>query len=151
MTAGVRPGTMHRGRGAECLRMECRRDEYRSPARRRPDWPSRCQDRRIIGNASTNLEHLHIGARAVLQTMPVAIASLKAGGIAAAQEFLAGICHESNFAGQHVDEFVGLGMPMALAGPCAGRQCQQIDAELGQPGSVTELAAMSRSTWNVER
>ena len=99
--------------------------------------------RRIIGNASTNLEHLHIGARAVLQTMPVAIASLKAGGIAAAQEFLAGICHESNFAGQHVDEFVGLGMPMALAGPRAGRQCQQIDAELGQSGSVTKLAALS--------
>jgi hypothetical protein len=31
------------------------------------------------------------------------------------------------------------------------RQCQQIDAELGKPGSVTELAALSRSTWNVEQ
>jgi hypothetical protein len=76
--------------------------------------------RRVIGDARTNLEHLHIGARAVLQTMPIAIASLEAGGVAATQEFLAGIRHESDFAGQHVDEFVGLGMPMALAGPRAG-------------------------------
>jgi hypothetical protein len=42
-------------------------------------------------------------------------------------------------------------MPVALAGPRASRQCQQIDAELGKPGSVTELAALSRSTWNVEQ
>src|ERR1700722_1725150 len=41
--------------------------------------------RRIIGDARTNLEHLHIGARAVLQTMPVAISSLETGCVAGVQ------------------------------------------------------------------
>jgi hypothetical protein len=40
---------------------------------------------------------------------------------------------------------------MALAGPGARRQAQQIDAELRQPGSVAELLALACLAGLIER
>ena len=87
----------------------------------------------------------------VLQMMPVPVAGLEAGAIARLQDFFAGIGDQHHFAGQHIDEFVLLEVPMALAGPRARRQPQQIDAELGEAGGVAQLAALARPAGLVDR
>src|SRR5438046_2308148 len=69
-------------------------------------------DRALL--ARTNLKHRRIGSGTVLQAMPVEIVGRKPGGVAGAQDLLAGIGDEHDLARQHVDEFILAGMPMAL-------------------------------------
>src|SRR5438067_3259731 len=98
-------------------------------------------DRALL--ARTNLKHRRIGPGTVLQAMPVEIVGRKPGGVAGAQDLLAGIGDEHDLARQHVDEFILAGMPMALARPGAGRQAQQIDPELRQPRGIAEAGALA--------
>ena len=76
--------------------------------------------------------------------MSVLIARLEAGAVARFQDFFAGIGDQHHFAFQHIDEFVLADMPVALAGPDAWLQPQQIDAELGQARGIAQPAAFPR-------
>src|SRR5690348_4824409 len=73
--------------------------------------------------------------------MAVADARLEAGAIARPQRLFARVGDEHRLALQHIHELVFARVPMTLTGPLTGRQAQQVDAELGQAGSVTEAPA----------
>jgi len=97
----------------------------------------------VFVEARADRQDFGVGVRAILQTMPVALAARKAGAIAGAQQFLAVVADQHDFAAQHVDEFVLVGVPVTLARPDAGREAQQAHAELGQAGRVAELDAVA--------
>src|SRR5256885_1327228 len=77
--------------------------------------------------------------------MAVLLARLEAGAVARLQDLLARIGDQHDFAFQHIDELVFFQMPVALAGPDAGFEPQKVDAELGQPRDVAQLAALARA------
>ena len=99
--------------------------------------------RAVARDPGADFQQQRVGAGAVLQMMAVFLARLEAGAIARLQDFFAGVGHQHHFAFQHIDEFVLLEVPVALAGPGARRQPQQIDAELGQPGGIAQAAALA--------
>ena len=68
----------------------------------------------------------------------------EARGHARAQDLLAGTRHEGQLAFHHVDQLVLVAVPVALRGPATGRQLDQIDPELGQPGGIAERALDTR-------
>src|SRR4051812_1405529 len=100
--------------------------------------------------AAADFQHLGVGAGAVLQAMAVAVVRRKTGGVAGAQYLFAHVGDQHDLARQHIDEFVLAGVPMPLARPGAGRQTQQIDAELGQPGGVAELGTLAGAAGLIE-
>src|SRR5712671_2359807 len=75
------------------------------------------------------------------QTMAVGNAGPEPGGIAGAHDNLAVVFAQHNLPGQHVDELILGGMPVALRRGGAGFQRGQVDAELGEPGGVAEPLA----------
>jgi hypothetical protein len=107
--------------------------------------------RDIAADAGADFQHQGVRGRAVLQAMAVAVIGLEAGGITGAEDFVAGIRHQRNLARDHIDELVAGGMPVALARPGTGRQPQQVDAELRQPGHVAEPGAFARPARRVVR
>src|ERR1700730_13771568 len=66
--------------------------------------------------------------------MAIVLTCLEAGAIAGVEQGLASICDEHDRAPDDIDELVFVSVPMALTGPGARAQLQQIDAELGKPG-----------------
>ena len=56
----------------------------------------------------------------------------------APEDLLAIVGDQHHLALHDPDELVLGGVPVALARPLAGRQAQQVDAELGQAGGVAE-------------
>ena len=90
-------------------------------------------------------------ARPVDQVMAVAAAFRKGRAIAGAQHRLAAVFDQRQLACEHIDEFVFVRMPVALARPIARRQAHQIDAEIGQPAGIAEALADALSTRRVER
>src|ERR1044071_6177324 len=100
--------------------------------------------------ATADFQHLRVAVRAVLQAVAVAVIGRKAGGVAGPQYLFARVRNEHDLARQHIDELVLPGVPMALARRGAGRQPQEVDAELGQPGGVAELGALAGAAGLVE-
>ena len=82
--------------------------------------------------------------------MAVFDARLEAGRVAGAEAFLAFVLHEPHFSFEHVDEFVLVCVPMALARPGAGRQPCEVDPELGETCGDTELHVFTRAAGLVE-
>ena len=68
----------------------------------------------------------------------VRFTGFEAGAIAGVEHDFAGIGNEHDRAPNDVDEFVFVGVPMALTGPGARAQLQQIDAELAKAGGQPE-------------
>ena len=54
------------------------------------------------------------------------------------EDLLAGVRHERQFAGQYIDEFVFLLVPVALTRPGAGRQKSKIDTEVGESTGIAQ-------------
>jgi hypothetical protein len=69
-----------------------------------------------------NLENHCLAFGAVLQTMAIAIAGLEARCIADAQSLLRPIADQYHLVEEHIDELIGVRVPMALAGPGSRRQ-----------------------------
>src|SRR5439155_834821 len=67
-------------------------------------------------------------ARPVDQVVAVRCVLRECRTIAGTQDHLASVRHERQFAGQHIDEFVFLLVPVALTRPGAGRQKSEINA-----------------------
>src|SRR5205823_3305283 len=111
-------------------------------------------DIRIIADrahcAGADLQQLRVLVGAVLQAMAVLVVGREAGGVAGAQYLFALVSDEDDLARQHIDEFVFAGVPMPLARPGAGREAQEVDAELGQPGRVAQLCALAGAAGLVE-
>src|SRR6267154_586966 len=78
--------------------------------------------------------------------MAVAVSGGKPCCVAGAQCFLTLVGHEHHLAGEDIDEFVFVAVPMTLARPGTRRQATQVDAELGQPGGIAELGALTGAT-----
>jgi hypothetical protein len=70
--------------------------------------------------------------------MAIAVTSLKTGAIAGVEHGLAGIGNEHHRAADNVDELVLMRVPVALAGPGARAQLQEINTELGKSGGESE-------------
>jgi hypothetical protein len=79
--------------------------------------------------------------------MPVLVPGLEASGVPGAKDFIAGVGHQHHLALEDVDELVFPAVPMALARPGAGRQPEQVDAELGQARRVAEAFALAGDAW----
>src|SRR5678816_2969659 len=75
--------------------------------------------------------------------MPVALAGGKSGAVASAQDFLAAVGHEHEFAAQLVDKLVLVRMPVTLARPHSGSQSIEAHAELREAGRVAEPFPLS--------
>ena len=73
--------------------------------------------------------------------MAVGDAGLEAGRVAGPQHGLAAVLAQHDFAGEHVDELVLGGMPVALRRGGARLQRGEVDAELIEPGGVAEPLA----------
>src|SRR5688572_22888626 len=93
---------------------------------------------------AADFEHGGLLPRAVLQTVPVAVVGREPGAVAGPQHLLAGVGDEHDLAREDINELVLASVPVALARPRAGRQAQQIDPELRQPGRVAEPGALAR-------
>jgi hypothetical protein len=76
--------------------------------------------------------------RAVLKTMAVVHARLEPGRVPGAQQLLAGVRDQHDFAAQHVDELVLVRMPVALARPHTRLEPQQVHAKLREPGRLAQ-------------
>src|SRR5206468_5899334 len=63
---------------------------------------------------------------------------------------LAAILDHDQLAFEHVDEFVLVRMPVALARPVAGGQAHEIDPEVGEPAGVAQALAHALGTGRVE-
>src|SRR5437868_5608885 len=98
-------------------------------------------DRALLARA--DLEQLRVLIGAILQTVAVPFIGRKPGRVAGMQHLFAVIGDEHNLAREHIDELVLAGVPMALARPGAGRQPQEVDTELRQPGRVAEPGALA--------
>jgi transposase len=79
---------------------------------------------RVAGDTSTDLEHLGLPVRAVLQAMAVCVSGRKARGIPGAQNLLTAIRDEHHLPGEDIHELVAAGVPVPLARPGARRQAQ---------------------------
>ncbi|MGK0266300.1 MAG: hypothetical protein ACI82N_000544, partial [Maricaulis sp.] len=89
--------------------------------------------------------------RAIDQMMPVRNAGAKSGAIAGAQHGFAVIRHQHGHAGQDLDEFVFMRVPMALRRPGARLEPDLVDAKLGQAGCVAEAPRMPPATRFIHR
>jgi hypothetical protein len=70
--------------------------------------------------------------------MAAAGAFWKGRAIAGAQHRLAAILDQCHFAFEHIDKFVFVRMPVALARPVVRRQVREIDPEIREPASVAQ-------------
>jgi hypothetical protein len=70
--------------------------------------------------------------------------------IAGAQHRLAAIFDQRLFAFEHIDEFVFVRMPVALARPIARRQAHEIDPEISEPAGVAQPLPHAVGTGCVE-
>ena len=77
--------------------------------------------RRITRDACSELKDKRIAIGAVLQAVTVRISRLKSGCVPGSQYLGTRVRDQCHLATQHVDEFVGSGVPVALARPCSGR------------------------------
>jgi hypothetical protein len=71
--------------------------------------------------------------------------------IPCAQHRLAAVFDERHFTLEHIDELVFVAVPVALAGPAAGRQGHQIHAEIAKPARLAESPARTFCTGRSER
>jgi hypothetical protein len=70
--------------------------------------------------------------------MAIALTGLEAGAIAGVEDNFTSIGDEHDRAPDDIDELVFVNVPMALTGPGARAQLQQIDAKLGKAGGQPE-------------
>ena len=70
--------------------------------------------------------------------MAITLTGFEAGAIASVENGITGVGDEHDRSSQHVNELVFESMPVALTGPGARTQLQQIDAELGEAGDPPE-------------
>src|SRR5262245_5028657 len=82
--------------------------------------------------------------------MAVAGAFWKGRAIAGAQHRLAAIFDQRQFAFEHVDEFVFVRMPVALARPVARWQVREIDPEIGKAAGIAQPLPDAAGTGRVE-
>src|SRR6516162_10922833 len=82
--------------------------------------------------------------------MPVARAFRKRGAIACLQHRFAAVFDERYSAFKHIDELVLVAVPVALAGPTAGWQGHQIDAEIAKPARLAEAPPGACGTGRIE-
>ena len=75
----------------------------------------------IVGKPGADFEYQHIAVGTVLEAVCIGIAGRESGGVAGAQDFLAVIANQHDFAGHDVDKFVAACVPVPLTGPGAGR------------------------------
>jgi hypothetical protein len=91
--------------------------------------------------ARADLQQHQFAPAPVLDVMAVRLAGREGGAVASLQELLARVGDQHALALQHIDELVLHAVPVPLARPLAGRQAQEVDAELGQPGRIAQLPA----------
>jgi hypothetical protein len=81
--------------------------------------------------------------------MAVAVILGKGGAVARAHDGLALVGYQHHFAGDDVDEFIFQAVPVALAGPHAGLEGQEVDPKIGQPARIAQPRAMAVAAGNV--
>ena len=100
--------------------------------------------------ARTDFEINRHRARSVDHVMAVTGVFWKGRAIAGPQNHLAAIFDQRQFAFEHVDEFVLVRMPVALARPIARRQVHEIDPEIREPAGIAESLPHAFGTGRVE-
>jgi hypothetical protein len=85
------------------------------------------------------------------QVMAVAGAFRKRRTFSCVQRRLAAVFDQRHFAFEHMDELVLIAVPVALAGPAAGRQGHQVDAEIAQPARLAQAPPRPCRTGRIER
>ena len=72
------------------------------------------------------------------KVMAIGIASPEGGAVPGAQYLFADVGDQRQLTIQHPDELVFVTVPVTLAGPVAGRQPHQVDAEIDQAAGIAE-------------
>ena len=67
-----------------------------------------------------------------------------------AERFFAAVGNEDDLTGEDIDKLILAVVPMPLARPRAGRQAQQVDAELRQSRRVAEPLSLARSAGRIK-
>src|SRR5262249_5811078 len=112
-------------------------------------------DIRIFGaladrsRADLEIDSILVGA--VDQAVAVGDAGLESRRVASSQHHLAIVFTQHHFTGDHVDELILGGMPVALCGGGTGLQGGEIDTELVESGCVTQPLAYAPSHHLAER
>ena len=91
----------------------------------------------VFGRAGADFEINRHRARFVDHVMTVAGAFGEGRAVTGAQDRLAPILDQRQFAFEHVDELVFVRMPVALARPVAGRQMHEIHPEIAESAGVS--------------
>src|SRR5882757_3845343 len=83
--------------------------------------------------------------------MPIINATLERGAVPGAQQFLATVSHQREFAFHDPDEFILVAVPVTLARPTAGLNDGQIHAEQGHTSMPCQALAGLQAAGQVER
>jgi hypothetical protein len=138
-------------RDALCPRRVRRRDGCRLRGVHRPGTSCRCpssiRHRRRRAFRPPGRRHLCSSSSA---GVTITVPCLESRGITGAQHLLAGVAGEDHLARKHINKLVRCRVPMTLAGPRTWWKAQEVDAELRQPGHITELPAFARTARLVE-
>jgi hypothetical protein len=95
-------------------------------------------DGHVGGLARADFEIDRHRARSVDHVVAVARAFRKGRAIAGPQHRLAAVFDQRQLAFEHVDEFVFVRMPMALARPVARRQVHEVESEIREPAGIAQ-------------
>src|SRR5215471_6974773 len=104
----------------------------------------------VGGRARADFEIDRHRARLVDHVMAVAGSFRKRRTIAGAQNRLARVFDQRQLALEHIDEFVFVRMPVALARPIPRRQMHEIDAEILEASGIAEPLAHAFGARRVE-
>ena len=104
----------------------------------------------IVAVARADLQIERRDRRAVDHVMAVAAVFGEGSAIARPEQRFAAVLDQRQLALQHIDELVLMAVPVALARPAAGRQCHQVDAEIGEAAGIAEAPARAGGARGVE-
>ena len=105
----------------------------------------------ILLVARADDQDLNAPRTVALEAMAIAFAGHESGTVTRLQGFLPVVRREHCFSFQHIDEFVLMRVPVALARPGARRKMEQLHARLRQSRRVTEAPPRAISAGFVER
>src|SRR5260370_2112153 len=83
--------------------------------------------------------------------MPILNATLERGAVPGAQQFLATVSHQREFAFHDPDEFILVAVPVTLARPASGLNDRQIHAEQAPTSMARQALAGLQAAWQVVR
>lgn len=100
---------------------------------------------------SADLQNHRFPTASVLEVMPVGVARREPSAVTSHQDLFAAVRDENDLAFEHHQKFIFMTVPVALAGPGARREPEQIDPELSEPSGFAQSPPAPGLARGVER